>query len=228
MKKALLACVVVAALVAVPIALSAVDITSQQWRVFNVKPDTSSYWDINHVVKDAAGALLVPIQQFESPTTGSFAVYLVNNYNVNLTGKTLTASMFWTPGTYKTRSTVFAGAYVRFEFQDVASGPYDSNDYWWSTVSLDLNAGSSGDLAASLADRTLWTNQAGKSATDTTTNWMDWTGSVVAMSPYDGFTRALKKVKQLSLSFGSAGSYASGVAFDGGTATITVLKVEVK
>jgi hypothetical protein len=222
MKRLLVASIIVSALVALPIALSAIDITSQQWRAFNVKPDTASYWDINHVTKDASGWLVVPVQQFDTKSTGSFLVYLLNNYNVNLTGKTLSTSVFWTPGIYETRSEGCGGAHVRFEFQDVSSGPYDSNDYWWSTVSLDLNAVSSGEITASLADRTLWTNQAGKSATDTTPDWEDWTGTIVAMSPYDGFTKAMKKVKQLSLSFGSDCRYASGVALMDGTGTFTV------
>ena len=221
MKKAVLVTMVAGVLLLIATALFAGDITGQQWRVYNVKPDTSSFWDINHVGAPT-GWLEFPIQQFQSPTTGSFAVYLLNNYNVALTDKTLTAKVSWTSGTYKTRSDPAPGAHVRFEFQDVTAGPYDSNDYWWSTVNLDLNDVPNGTLEASLADRTKWTNQAGKSATDTTPNWTDWTGSTVALSPYDGFTKAAKKVKQLGLSFGSDSRYASGVALDGHTGTFTV------
>lgn len=162
-----------------------------------------------------------------SPTEGSFAVCLLNNYNVDMTGKTLTSTTSWTLSTqYVTRSTWATvdpcpGAFVRFEFQDVTAGPYD-NDYWWSTVNFDLNAVASGTLIASLADRNLWTNQAGKSATDTTPNWVDWTGKIVALSPYDGFTKATANVTQLGLSFGSSCRYASGIAIDGGTSTFTM------
>jgi hypothetical protein len=85
-------------------------------------------------------------------------------------------------------------------------------------VNLDLNAVSTGSLSASLAERTLWTNQSGKSATDTTQDWVEWQGDIVHMSPFDGFTKAMKNVKQLGLSFGNTcSSYASGVALDGGT-----------
>jgi hypothetical protein len=65
-----------------------------------------------------------------------------------------------------------------------------------------------------LADRSLWISQAGKSALDTTAQWVDWTGATVTVSPYDGFAHATKYVKQLGLSFGSAIAYASGVAAD--------------
>jgi hypothetical protein len=199
------------------------NLMGQAWKVYNVKPATSSFWDINKV-KLSGGTLSFPIQQFVSPTTGSFAVYLLDNYNVNITDKVLNADLAWTGGPYETRSATCPGAYVRFEFQDVTAGHYDSNDYWWSTVNFDLNALTSGTLTAALteAGRTGWTNQAGKSATDGTANWVDWTGAIVAMSPYDGFTKAMKNVKQLGLSFGSSCTYASGVARDGGPGTFTV------
>jgi len=155
----------------------------------------------------------------------------MNNYNVSLVGKTLSATATWDAGVYKTRAGC-AGAYARFWFQDVASGPYDSNDYWWSTgnaapLALDLNGATSGALAASLGDRSLWTNQAGKSANDTTPNWTDWTGATVAASPYDGFTTAMNKVKQMGLAFGSGCSYASGIARDGAAGTFTMTSFNV-
>lgn len=190
----------------------------KNWRVYNVKPATNSFWDINKLASSGT----FPIQEFQSETTGSFAVYVLNNYNIDMTDKTLSTTVDWSPGTYKTRSTTCGGAFVRFEFQDVTAGPYDSNDYWWSTVSLDLNALIEGTLVASLADRTLWTNQAGKPATDTTSDWTDWTGATVAMSPYDGFTKAMEDVKQVGLSFGNSCSYASGVALFGGAGTFTM------
>ena len=43
-------------------------------------------------------------------------------------------------------------------------------------------------------------------------------GTYPAESPYDGFTNALKNVKEVGLSFGGSG-YARGVALDGGTAS---------
>ncbi len=152
-------------------------------------------------------------------------IYLYNNSNVNITGRTFNMTASWTPGVYETRSTVFPGAHVRFEFQDVTSGPFTSNDYWWSSTNLDLNAvgyaGAPMNLTASLADRTLWTNICGQSATDTTphpgANCVGTTDPNV--SPFDGFTKAMKNAKLVGLSFGSDGSYASGVALDGGTGT---------
>lgn len=47
-------------------------------------------------------------------------------------------------------------------------------------------------------------------------------GTDPAVSPYDGFTNAMANVKQLGLAFGSAGSYASGIALDGGAGTFTM------
>jgi len=189
---------------------------NKNWRVYNVEPATNSFWDINKAQSDVDGGVLFPFQTFLTTSTGSFAVYLLNNYNVDMTGNTITSTMSWDPGTYKTRSEVCSGAYVRLEFQDVAAGPYDSNDYWWSTGSLDLNtASTSGQLLASLKDRTAWINQSGKLADDNETNWVEWQRDTVAMSPYDGFTKAVKNVKQVGLSFGSSCTYASGVAVMG-------------
>jgi hypothetical protein len=184
----------------------------QQWKVYNIKAATSS-WDINKV-KLSGGTLSFPIQQFQSKTTGSFAVYLLDNYNVSLTtSQTLSATMTWTAGTYETRSTSYPGAYVRLEFQDVTAGPYTASDYWWSTgidtttgAVLDLNVGAGGTLSVSLANCALWTNMDGISACVDTV----------------GFANAMKNVKQLGLSFGSSGTYASGVALDGGTGTFTM------
>ena len=51
---------------------------------------------------------------------------------------------------------------------------------------------------------------------------MQWQGDVVHMSPYDGFTKVMKGVKQLGLSFGSACSCARGVAIDGAAGTFTM------
>lgn len=205
------------------------DLTGQSWRVYNVKPATSSFWDINKVKLNADGDLAFPIQQFVTPDTGSFAVYLLNNYNVDLTGMTLAADLSWTAGTYVTRGAAADGAYVRFEFQDVTAGPYDSNDYWWSTGtnSLDLNAGTSGELSVSLTNCLLWTNQSGKSACDTTEDWTQWQGDTVHQSPAAGFAEAMLTVKQLGLSFGRSGSYASGIARVGGAGTFTVSSFDV-
>jgi hypothetical protein len=89
----------------------------------------------------------------------------------------------------------------------------------WSTGSLDLNTMTHGTLTVLLTDRSQWTNICGQSATDRTAhpgpNCVG--GTDPAVSPYDGFTNAMENVKQVSLSFGSGGSYASGVAIQGTT-----------
>ena len=181
-----------------------------QWKVYNIKAATSS-WDINKA-QQVGTTLQFPIQQFLTKSTGSFAVYLLDNYNVSLTtSQTLSATMTWTAGPYVTRGPATDGAYVRFEFQDVTAGPYTASDYWWSTASLDLNASTSGTLSVSLANCALWTNMDGISACVDTV----------------GFANAMKNVKQLGLSFGSSGTYASGVALDDGTGTFTVLAFTV-
>ena len=60
-------------------------------------------------------------------------------------------------------------------------------------------------------------NQSGTSATDTTEDWILWQGDFVHMSPHDGFTKAMKNVKEVSLSFGCTNAYARGVAITGVT-----------
>ncbi len=200
------------------------------WRVFNIEPSTNFLWNIDRPQANPGGLLQFPIQPFQSTTTGSFVVYLSNNYNFDLTDSTLTADASWTQGSFETRhaptcgnGSESCGAYVRFEFQDVSSGPYNQNDYWWSTgtsitsgTNLNLNASTSGTLDATLADRSLWSNLCGRLATDQSTGYTDcMTGEPVTVSAYDGFTQAGEQVKQVGLAFGSAVSYASGVAIDG-------------
>jgi hypothetical protein len=152
-----------------------------------------------------------------------YTSYLLGNYNKDLTGMTITAVVHVdaTPGTtFVTRDVNPCTATVGLEFQDTAAGTYDSNDYWWYVprVSLaDLMTGMV-PLVAPLADRANWINQSSKPATDTETDWVEWQGDVVHMSPYDGFTKAMKNVKIVSLSFGGCG-YASSVAVKTGTGT---------
>lgn len=190
--------------------------TNPNWRVYNGLPATSKFWDINQLQPLSGGIGTFPFQPFVNATSGSFAIYLLLNYNYDITDKTIatTFDISGSPGAFSTRNTNSAcsGGFVRLEFQDVSAGPYDSNDYWWSTDALNLLNLANGQFEVSTQDRTHWTNQAGKSATDETPNWTDWTGLQVALSPYDGFTKARKNVKQLGLSFGSPCTYASGVA----------------
>lgn len=196
------------------------DLSNQPWRIYS-RVFTPKLWDISRANTIPTGGVSFAFSQFLTADSGAFAVYLMNNYNRDMTKKSsIQASFDWTAGTFHTRSTTYPGAYVRIWLQDVASGPYDSNDYWWCHSStnpvfdVSLDTGSTGSISCDLTDRSQWMNQAGRYANDTTTNWTDWTGTVVAMSPYDGYTHALKNVKQLGLSFGSSGSYASGVAAD--------------
>ena len=194
---------------------STTNLLGANWRVWNAEPSTNFFWDINKAQSDGNGGIEFPIQTFESTSSGSFAVYLETNYNTSLAGTTITATANWDAGAYTTRSTVFTGAYARAEFQDVSSGRYTSNDYWWYSGSvLDLNGATSGTITAPMSDRANWTNVCGQVATDTTPhpgpNCVGGTDPNV--SPYDGFTNAMQSVKQVNLAFGSAGSYASGVA----------------
>jgi hypothetical protein len=211
-------------------AKSTTDLSENSWKVYNGEPAANSFWDINKAQPVISGGVTFPIQQFLTKSTGSFAIYLLTNYNVDLTeGKTITAAVNWTAGTYETRSTAFTGAFVRLEFQDVTASSFTSSDYWWYTGNLDLNAVASGTLTAPLTDRANWTNICGQSATDTTPHpGLNCVGTTdPAVSPYDGFSSAMKNVKQVGLSFGSSGSYASGVALDGGPGTFNMTSFTV-
>jgi len=87
----------------------------------------------------------------------------------------------------------------------------------------------SGTVTARLNDRANWSNICGQNATDTIAhpgpNCVGTTDP--AVSPYDGFTNAMANVKEIGLSFGSAGSYASGIALDGGPGTFTMTNFTV-
>jgi hypothetical protein len=200
-------------------AFSQVNLAGQNntnWRVYNIMPATSKLWDINPAQATSSGGLQFPIQQFLTTTTGSFVVYLSANYNKNITGKTFYTAASWTSGTYVTRGAASDGAFVRFWFQDVTSGPYGASDYWFSTGtnSLDMNAVTGGTLSVALTDPTLWTNLCGQRADDTATySGPDCVGGTYSsVTPAAGFANAMKNVKQLGLVFGRGSSYASGVA----------------
>jgi len=209
------------------------------WRVYNYEPATKFLWDINKAAV-SSGGIQFPIQSFVDPTHGSFAVYLYANYNVDITGKIMTATATWTSGTYETRSTVAVSGcegtpgYARLEFQDVTSGPYSESDYWWSTgiatpLALDLNAAQTGTLTASLADPTLWSNLCGHLANDTNLYPDCITGNAGTMTPAAGFAKATKNVKLVGLAFGSSCRYASGVAIAGtsvGNFTVSTFTIE--
>jgi|GEM_PF-770694 len=193
---------------------------SKGWKVYNIDAATSK-WDIDKAPAFAGGVAQFPFDRFVSTASGSFAVYLLNNVNFDISGKTISANVAWDQGTFLTRGQDDPTAYVRLEFQDVGNGDFVSNDYWWSSVKLDLNAGTSGTLTSALTDRTLWTNICGQSATDVVAHpGTNCTGGIdPATSPYDGFTNAMKNVKLVGFSFGRASRFASGVAVVGGPAS---------
>lgn len=162
-----------------------------------------------------------------------YTVYMLANDNKDLTGKTITAIV----RVDAESGTTFVGrglcddrtATVGLEFQDTSAGANDSNDYWWSIDRPSLaSLMNGGTLVASLADRANWINQDGRPATDTTEDWVQWNGEIVHMSPYDGFTKAMKNVKEVSFSFGDGCYYACGVAVSGtGTASFDLLSFSI-
>ena len=186
---------------------------SKGWKVYDIDAATLK-WDIDKAAALPGGVAQFPFEQFVSTSSGSFAVYLLNNFNSDITGKTISANVAWDRRTFLTRGPDDPTAYVRLEFQDVGNGDFVSNDYWWSSVKLNLNAGTSGTLTSALTDRTLWTNICGQPATDVVAHpGLNCTGGTdPAVSPFDGFTNAMKNVKLAGLSFGRASRFASGVA----------------
>jgi len=190
------------------------DLSNKNWRVFNINPNVPKLWDINQAESLNTGGVGFTFNQLSS---GWFTVYLNTNF-IDLTGKTtITADSSWTASTqYINRSGTPGDAHFRIYFQS-AQGNYNSNDYWWSTVSCDLNTQSACTLTVSLTDRTAWTNLCGKRADDINTyagpNCVG--GTDPAVSPFDGFTKAKRSVKDVGLSFGRASAYASGVANGG-------------
>jgi hypothetical protein len=199
---------------------AAQDLSNKNWRVFNINPDVPKLWDINKAQSLNPGVGFT----FNQLSTGWYTVYLNTNYG-ELTGKDhITALSSWTPSAlYVNRGSdpSDTGAYFRLYFQS-AEGNYDSSDYWWSTDSCNLNdptAALGCNLTVSLNARTHWTNLCGQSATDHTIYpSANCVGGIdkPSISPYDGFTRAMRNVKDAGLSFGRSARYASGVA-NGGT-----------
>jgi hypothetical protein len=197
------------------------DLAVKNWRIFSVQPDGTPFWDFDKAPSLDAGGVWFPFAQVADD---EYAVYLLANYNVNLTGKTITATvavhvstdtLFWT------RSTACVNdgndAYVRLEFQTVAQTPnYGPDDYWWSTDGNSLNLStlalaSPQTLSVSTIDLTKWSNLDGQ----------------LASSRPAAFAKALKNVKEVSLSFGSPCRYASGVAVTGGGGIFELLNYTI-
>lgn len=196
----------------------AAELTARNWRVFNIDTDVPKLWDINKAESLDGGGVQFPFQTSTTAGTwdgtGWFSAYLKTNYNRDLTGKTITATvdvvadvdtLFWTRST--TCANTGVDAYVRLEFQS-ATGNYDASDYWWSTGTNSLNLytlATSGPatLGFSTADPSAWSNINGQSGND---------------DPV-GFAAAVKNVKEIGVAFGSACRYASGVNVSGGAGT---------
>jgi hypothetical protein len=195
---------------------AAQDISNKNWRVFNINPDVPKLWDINQAQSLDTGGVSFKFNQLSS---GWFTVYLNTNYG-DLTDKSsIIADTSWTPSAqYVNRSLTTGDAHFRLYFQS-AQGNYNSNDYWWSTDSCDLNdltAALACNLTVSLNDRAHWTNLCGQSAADPVPHpGPNCVGGIdPSVSPYDGFTKAKRNVKDVGLSFGRAAAYASGVAIN--------------
>jgi hypothetical protein len=234
---------VFAALLAVPASAEDLTVTRKpnQWKLNNINK-TSLIW---HVQKPVASTPNGIEFSFLDQADDWYSLYLKTNYNEDLTDKTITATIAVTSSadtSFWTRSTACENdgndAYVRLEFQSTTSGTFSSNDYWWSTGENSLNlfnlAESSAEGILSFrtsGDRGAWSNICGKGADDTTVyTGPDCVGGVYpAVSPYDGFTAALKNVKLIGVAFGSSCRYASGVAVtgtDGGTFQLRSYTIE--
>ena len=194
------------------------DLSAMNWRVFNINTDVPKLWDINKAQSLDGGGVQFPFQTSTTAGawngTGWFTAYLKTNYNRDLTGKTITATVdvvadagtkFWTRSIDCPNTGV--DGYVRLEFQS-ATGNYDASDYWWSTGNTwNLSA-----LAISGVPTTL------SLSTTNTAAWSNINGQTGADDPA-GFAAALKNVKEIGVAFGSACRYASGVNVSGGTAS---------
>jgi len=192
------------------------DLSANNWRVFNIDTSVPKLWDINKAEALGTGGVQFP---FQTSTTGGawngtgwFSAYLKSNYNRDLTGKLISATVtvVATPGTSCwTRTSACANtgvdAYVRLEFQS-ATGNYNASDYWWSTGNT-WNLSTIANVPTTL---TLSTTNAAA--------WSNIDGQTGLQDPA-GFAAALKNVKEIGVAFGSSCSYASGVNVSGGTAS---------
>ena len=206
------------------------NLLTNQWRQYNINTNVSKLWDISNV-NHGVGNVEITLSNL---STGWHTAYLNTNYNVDLTGKTITVAANWTPGSFTNRGSTQGKANFRIYFAS-AQGNYNSYSYWWSTGtanSIDLNnLDGTGSYSVSLTDRSQWSDLCGKIATDTTVysgpNCVY--GTDPAMSPYNGFTDAMKNVKVIGISFGGGSYYANGVANTASTpATFELTQFDVK
>lgn len=165
-----------------------------------------------------AGGLTFQVPQSDAGLTGTHAVYLTTAYTGPLsTSNVIDVGANWTAVTYNTRSTSDLAAYGRLEIQDVTSGNYNMNDYWWyNPQTFNLNTTTSGSITAPLSDLSGWTNICGLPASDVNTASSDvtdcMTGKTLTESPNQGFLAALANVREVNISFGRTSAFASGIA----------------
>ena len=168
----------------------------------------------------SATGLTFQVPQGVAGYGGIHSVYLVTQWSGSLsTSDSISVAASWTgTGSYVTRDQNYDGAYGRLEIQDLtSSGGYNMNDYWWYIgQTFDLNNSTSGNFTASLNDLNNWMNICGKLASDQTTGLSDcMTGKTLSMSPAQGFLNAIANIREINISFGRKGSYASGIATTG-------------
>src|SRR5437773_1466385 len=117
------------------------ELTTKQWRVFNINPDAPKLWDINKARSEDHSQIGFTFPQVSS---GWYSVYLNTNYGDLSAMSMIIANASWTSGgLYVNRGTdpFDTGAYFRLYFQS-AEGNYNSNDYWWSSDACNLNTSS--------------------------------------------------------------------------------------
>lgn len=197
------------------------DVLVNNWTVYNRSDSFAKLWENYKATALENGGVGFA---FNNVSTTWYTAYLKAHYNGDLTDTTITANVSVTDNSstpvFVSRGggTPTVGIVIKS-----AEGNWGVNDYWWPTNRVTLSTSITDfDISASTSesDRTSWINICGKPANDTTvysgTDCVN--GTYPAESPYDGFTNALKNVKEVGLSFGGSG-YARGVALSSGTAS---------
>ena len=192
----------------------------KNWFVYNRSSVFAKLWDDNKATALGNGGVGF---EFNQESTTWYSAYLKAHYNGDLTGTTITANVSVTDSSSPTFVSRLGGTPTVGIVIKSAEGNWGVNDYWWPTNRVPLSTlGTDVDITASTSesDRANWINICGKSANDPTVySGPDCVGGTYpAESPYEGFTNALKNVKEVGLSFGGNG-YARGVALSSGTAS---------
>ncbi len=212
----LLASCGLAAAVAMPAFAAApknTNLLNDQWRAYSINTNLAKLWSISNAKRDNGVVAL----SFSNYSTNWFAVYLNTNYNVDLTGKTVSVAAKWTPSIFTNRESTPNDATFRIYFAS-AQGNYNSYSYWWTTGSNSVNLNNltgTGSYSVNLSNPAQWSDLCGGQASDTTVipTHSNCVGSTdPTMSPYQGFVNAMKNVKLIGISFGGGDFYANGVA----------------